>query len=126
MFFDWTYLILVMPFVLLSLWASSNVNSTFKKYANQYSMRRITGAQAAIMLQNALDLTVSDQVLAEVAATDSDLSQWAQAALTVMRYNGIEMDAQACLSRADVAQILYQADILSLDAPGLKVINKQQ
>ena len=47
MFFDWTYLILVMPFVLLSLWASSNVNSTFKKYANQYSMRRITGAQAA-------------------------------------------------------------------------------
>ena len=47
MFFDWTYLIIVMPFVLLSLWASSNVNSTFKKYANQYSMRRITGAQAA-------------------------------------------------------------------------------
>lgn len=47
MFFDWTYLIIVMPFVLLSLWASSNVNSTFKKYASQYSMRRITGAQAA-------------------------------------------------------------------------------
>ena len=47
MFFDWTYLIIVMPFVLLSLWASSNVNSTFKKYANQYSMRHITGAQAA-------------------------------------------------------------------------------
>ena len=47
MFFDWTYLIIVMPFVLLSLWASSNVNSTFKKYANQYSTRRITGAQAA-------------------------------------------------------------------------------
>ena len=47
MFFDWTYLIIVMPFILLSLWASSNVNSTFKKYANQYSMRRITGAQAA-------------------------------------------------------------------------------
>ena len=47
MFFDWTYLIIVMPFVLLSLWASSNVNSTFKKYASQYSMRRIRGAQAA-------------------------------------------------------------------------------
>ena len=85
----------------------------------------ITGAQAAIMLQNALDLTVSDQVLAEVAATDSDLSQWAQAALTVMRYNGIDMEAQTCLTRADVAKVLYQADILSLDAPGLKVIKKQ-
>ena len=47
MFFDWTYLIVVMPFVLLSLWASSNVNSTFKKYAKQNSMRHITGAQAA-------------------------------------------------------------------------------
>ena len=38
---------LVLPFVLLSLWASANVNSTFKKYANQYSVRRITGAEAA-------------------------------------------------------------------------------
>ena len=45
--FDMTYVILVLPFVILSLWASSNVNSTFQKYANQYSMRRITGAEAA-------------------------------------------------------------------------------
>ena len=47
MFFDWTYLVIVMPFVLLSLIASSSVNSTFKKYSNQYSRRRITGAEAA-------------------------------------------------------------------------------
>ena len=45
--FDWTYLVLVLPCVLLSLWASSNVNSTFKKYAKQLSSRRITGADAA-------------------------------------------------------------------------------
>ena len=45
--FDWTYLVLVLPCVLLSLWASSNVNSTFKKYSNQFSYRRITGADAA-------------------------------------------------------------------------------
>lgn len=45
--FDMTYLVLVLPFVILSLWASSNVNSTFRKYANQYSCRRITGAEAA-------------------------------------------------------------------------------
>ncbi len=44
---DWTYLVLVLPCVILSLWASANVNSTFKKYANQLSIRRITGAQAA-------------------------------------------------------------------------------
>ena len=45
--FDWTYLVLVLPCVILSLWASSNVNSTFQKYSNQYSIRRLTGAQAA-------------------------------------------------------------------------------
>ena len=46
-YFDWTYVVLVLPCVLLSLWASSRVNSTFKKYSTQYSARRITGAQAA-------------------------------------------------------------------------------
>ena len=45
--FDWTYIVLVLPCILLSLWASSNVNSTFKKYSKQYSSRRLTGAQAA-------------------------------------------------------------------------------
>ena len=45
--FDWTYLILVLPCILLSLWASSNVSSTFNKYAKQLSIRRITGAEAA-------------------------------------------------------------------------------
>ena len=30
-----------------ALWASHNVNSTFRKYANQFSRRRLTGAQAA-------------------------------------------------------------------------------
>ena len=45
--FDWTYVYLVLPCVLLSLWASANVNSTFKKYSKQYSQRRLTGAEAA-------------------------------------------------------------------------------
>ena len=45
--FDWTYIVLVLPCILLSLWASSNVNSTFKKYSRQYSSRGLTGAEAA-------------------------------------------------------------------------------
>lgn len=45
--FDWTYLVIVLPCILLSFWASSNVNSTFKKYSTQFSSRRITGAEAA-------------------------------------------------------------------------------
>ena len=44
---DWTYIILVLPCLILSLWASSRVNSTFKKYSNQLSRRGITGSQAA-------------------------------------------------------------------------------
>jgi len=47
MYFDWTYIVLVLPCVLFSLWASSSVNSTFKKYSAQLSRRGITGAQAA-------------------------------------------------------------------------------
>ena len=44
---DWTYLILVLPCMIFAMIASSNVNSTFKKYSTQYSLRRITGAEAA-------------------------------------------------------------------------------
>ena len=45
--FDWSYIVLVLPCILLSMWASSSVNSTFKKYSSHHSSRRITGAQAA-------------------------------------------------------------------------------
>lgn len=45
--FDWTYIILVLPCLILSMWASSSVKSTFNRYSTQYSSRRITGADAA-------------------------------------------------------------------------------
>lgn len=45
--FDWTYLILVLPCFLLSILASARVNSTFRRYSEQLSIRQITGAQAA-------------------------------------------------------------------------------
>ena len=44
--FDWTYLLLL-PCIILTIWASVRVNSTFKRYSGQLSTRRITGAQAA-------------------------------------------------------------------------------
>lgn len=46
-YFDYTYLVLVLPAVLLALWASARVNSTFRRYQKQLSRRRITGADAA-------------------------------------------------------------------------------
>ena len=44
---DWTYIILVLPAVIFSLWASSSVKSTFNKYSRQRSSRGITAADAA-------------------------------------------------------------------------------
>ena len=48
MYFDWTYVVLVLPCVIFAMLASSSVNSTFKKYATQHSRRGITGADAAM------------------------------------------------------------------------------
>lgn len=45
--FDMTYIVIVLPCIILALWASANVNSTFRKFSNQYSRKRITGAEAA-------------------------------------------------------------------------------
>lgn len=45
--FDWTYIVFVLPCLILSLWASSSVKHTFQKYSKQHSTRRITGADAA-------------------------------------------------------------------------------
>ena len=47
MYFDWTYVYLVLPCVIGAMWASSNVNSTFKRYSAQRTRRGISGAQAA-------------------------------------------------------------------------------
>ena len=47
MYFDWTYLFLVLPAMIFSMIASAGVNSTFAKYSKQYSSRGVTGAQAA-------------------------------------------------------------------------------
>ena len=44
MLIEWLILI---PCIILSYWASSNVNSTFNRYSKQLSARRLTGAQAA-------------------------------------------------------------------------------
>lgn len=44
---DIWYIILVIPAVILSLIASANVNSTFKKYSSVASLRGVSGAEAA-------------------------------------------------------------------------------
>ena len=47
MYRDWTYVVLVLPAVLFSLWASRKVNRTFSRYQKVYNSRGLSGAQAA-------------------------------------------------------------------------------
>ena len=47
MYIDYTYIMYVLPAVFFAMWASSKVNSTFRKYSSQYSMRNMTGRDAA-------------------------------------------------------------------------------
>jgi Zn-dependent membrane protease YugP len=59
LFFD-PYMIIVIPFLLLSLYASYKVKSTFNKYAQVASYRGLTGAQAAreLLHYKGLDIPV--------------------------------------------------------------------
>jgi Zn-dependent membrane protease YugP len=52
MYFDGYYLILVVPTLLLSVWAQIMVKSTFAKYSKILCSRKITGQDAAAMLLN--------------------------------------------------------------------------
>ena len=45
---DWYYIVLVLPAVILSLWASAHVKSTFRRYSQVRNARGMTGAEAAM------------------------------------------------------------------------------
>ena len=48
-FYDWTLIILI-PGVILALWAQSRVSHNFKKYSKEFSSRGYTGADVARIL----------------------------------------------------------------------------
>ena len=79
----------------------------------------ILGGEAAVMLQNAMDLAVSTCTMegAEVETAET----WSAAAVAVMAENGIDLSAEAVLTRGEVALILYQAHQLAEEAPGLQM-----
>lgn len=55
--FDWTYILIVLPCLLISMIASARVNSTFRRYAKQLSSRHITGRDAAMRVLQANGVT---------------------------------------------------------------------
>ena len=52
--FDWTYVVFILPWVIISLICQINVSSTFSKYSQMRNSRNMTGAQAAefVLRQN--------------------------------------------------------------------------
>lgn len=52
--FDWTYLVFIVPCIIITLICQINVKSTFSKYSKIRNSRNMTGAQAAeyVLLQN--------------------------------------------------------------------------
>jgi Zn-dependent membrane protease YugP len=57
MYVDGYYLILVVPTIILSLWAQFKVKSTFSRYSQVQCSRGLTGAAAAKILMDANNIT---------------------------------------------------------------------
>lgn len=89
----------------------------------------ICGAEAAVMVQNALDLSVSQQSLEEntpvAAEEDPAVPVWAETSLTILADNGLHLSSADTLTREDVACLLYQTAQLALDAPGTAIFRMQ-
>ena len=81
----------------------------------------ITGAEAAVMIHNALDLAVSLQ-----GEAGEDVPAWAADAVTTLAENGVDLDAAAPLTRADAARSLYRTVRLAQNAPGTQMLNWAQ
>ena len=80
----------------------------------------ITGAEVAVILQNALDLSL--KVSAE---TSEEIPVWAAESVTVMSQYGLELNCDTPMTRAQAAEVLYQANTLSFTAPGMAVFYRQ-
>lgn len=76
----------------------------------------ITGGEAALMMQNALDMPTS------VMAGGLQSADWAVA---VMAENGVALTPDEALNRAQVAMALYRVSQLAPTAPGMQVLARQ-
>jgi hypothetical protein len=78
----------------------------------------ITGAEAALLVQNALNLPSS---IVTGKETDGELPVWAETAVAAMSEQGIELDPTAELTRQTVAMMLYDVSKLAASLPNSEV-----
>ena len=84
----------------------------------------VTGAQAAVAVQSALSLQVTDEAIATF--NQEEAPQWAAEALAVMGEQGILLGADAPLTRGQCAKLLYAVSRLAITAPGMAMIRNNQ
>ena len=78
----------------------------------------VTGAEAAVMLQNALDLSRVSDAEAALSTGEDLLPQWAAEALGILGDYGLSLDGETVLTRGDAAEIMYRVSCLAPEAPG--------
>ena len=81
----------------------------------------ISGAEMAVALQNALDLPAGH----EENAYEEETPVWAATSLAVMAENGLQLEADAPVTRGQTAQILYGISRMAVGAPGMMVFAMQ-
>ncbi len=105
------------PYLAAAMRSGLTANLPVKETGELGISDAITGAEAAVMLQNAMDLSLSTTT----ETPDESVPQWAAVAVSAMKENGIEICAGEQLTRGQVATILYQASLLADEAPGLSM-----
>ena len=78
----------------------------------------ITGAEAALLVRNGLDLAVPTVGSKE---NDGELPVWAENAVTAVGEIGIQVDPTGQLTRQTVAELLYQVSQISKTIPNREV-----
>ena len=81
----------------------------------------ITGGEAAVMLQNAMDLAVPTVADTAVNGKEDAAPHWAASAVAAMSDNGIDLSMTDTLTRGQVAILLYQISQMADSAPGLQM-----
>ena len=86
----------------------------------------INGAEVAVLLQNALDLSRLSDATDTVSIGEDMAPQWAVRSMEVLSEYGIHLDAEENLTRGEAAQVLYQVSLLIPEAPGAAVLRSSQ
>ena len=120
------------PYLAAALRSGLTANLPLTEVGSFAADAPITGAEAAVMIQNALDLSISQQTLETITtAKDAETSAgsipvWASVAVTAMADHGICLEAGTPLTREAMAKALYQVSYLAVESPGMVAIRKQQ